>query len=198
MPTGAAIPDAPARLLAAAGRILLRDGPAGLTSRAVTAEARCAKGVLHRHFASFDDFLAGLAASHAARIGVQAAVLQDAAGTGSVAGNLTTALVSLSGAATLAVISHLISRDGLRARPRRASASAPLLRETEAMIASYLHAERELGRIAANADTDTLAFALTASAIVHWTSRDGAPPEPETIRKIITALIPDGIPLPPC
>jgi len=66
------------------------------------------------------------------------------------------------------------------------------------MIASYLHAERELGRIAANADTDTLAFALTASAIVHWTSRDGAPPEPETIRKIITALIPDGIPLPPC
>ena len=57
MPTGIALQDARERLFAAAERILLRDGPSGLTSRAVTDEAGVAKGVLHRHFADFDDFL---------------------------------------------------------------------------------------------------------------------------------------------
>jgi AcrR family transcriptional regulator len=42
------------QLFGAAERVLLRDGPNGLTSRAVTAEAGCAKGVLHRHFADVD------------------------------------------------------------------------------------------------------------------------------------------------
>ncbi len=60
MPTGVAIRDAREQLFDAAERVLLRDGPNGLTSRAVTTEARCAKGVLHRHFADFDAFLAEL------------------------------------------------------------------------------------------------------------------------------------------
>ncbi|HXP54279.1 MAG TPA: TetR family transcriptional regulator, partial [Streptosporangiaceae bacterium] len=60
MPTGVALPDPREQLFAAAERILLRDGPQALTSRAVTTEAGCAKGVLHRHFADFDDFLAEL------------------------------------------------------------------------------------------------------------------------------------------
>jgi AcrR family transcriptional regulator len=58
VPTGVAIQDA--QLFAAAERVLLRGGPNGLTSRAVTTEAGCAKGVLHRHFADFDAFLAAL------------------------------------------------------------------------------------------------------------------------------------------
>ena len=52
MPTGTAIRDAREQLFAAAERILLRDGPNALTSRAVTTEAGFAKGVLHRHFAA--------------------------------------------------------------------------------------------------------------------------------------------------
>ena len=58
MPTGVAIRDVREQLFDAAERVLLRDGPSGLTSRAVTTEAGCAKGVLHRHFADFDGFLA--------------------------------------------------------------------------------------------------------------------------------------------
>src|ERR1700722_16455221 len=88
MPTGVAIRDPRGQLFEAAERILLRDGPAGLTSRSVTAEAGVAKGVLHRHFADFDDFLAELALARVARIASQADGLRAAAGRATVAGNL--------------------------------------------------------------------------------------------------------------
>ena len=89
MPTGVALRDAREQMFAAAERILLREGPHALTSRAVTAEAGVAKGVLHRHFADFDAFLAELVEDRIARIGAQAAALHESAGTGTVAGNLT-------------------------------------------------------------------------------------------------------------
>ena len=69
MPTGVAIRDPREQLFDAAERVLLRDGPNALTSRAVTAEAGCAKGVLHRHFADFDAFLAELVLDRIARLG---------------------------------------------------------------------------------------------------------------------------------
>ena len=73
MPTGVAIRDPRGQLFDAAERVLLRDGLSGLTSRAVTAEAGVAKGVLHRHFADFEDFLTGLALDRVARIGARPA-----------------------------------------------------------------------------------------------------------------------------
>src|SRR3984957_1427952 len=82
VPTGVAIRDPRGQLFEAAERVLLRDGPGGLTSRAVTAEAGVGKGVLHRHFADFDAFLAELALDRIAVIGRQAADLRAAAGTG--------------------------------------------------------------------------------------------------------------------
>jgi AcrR family transcriptional regulator len=54
VPTGVALRDVREQLFGAAERVLLRDGPSALTSRAVTDEAGVAKGVLHRHFADFD------------------------------------------------------------------------------------------------------------------------------------------------
>ena len=81
MPTGIHIIDAPRQLLDAAERVLLRDGPDALTSRAVTDEAGVAKGVLHRHFADFEDLLAALVVDRAARIDTQATALRNSAGT---------------------------------------------------------------------------------------------------------------------
>src|SRR6201985_2927506 len=72
VPTGVGIRDPRGQLFDAAERVLLRDGPAALTSRAVTAEAGVAKGVLHRHFADFDAFLTDLALDRAARIAAAA------------------------------------------------------------------------------------------------------------------------------
>src|SRR3954469_13909833 len=92
VPTGVAIRDAREQLFDAAERVLLRAGPNALTSRAVTAEAGCAKGVLHRHFADFDAFLAEFVLDRIARLDERTAGLRDAAGTGTVADNLTGAL----------------------------------------------------------------------------------------------------------
>jgi len=57
------------QLFDVAERIPLRDGSSALTSRAFTAEAGCAKGVLHRHLNDFDDFLLKLVLDRIALIG---------------------------------------------------------------------------------------------------------------------------------
>ena len=57
------------------------------------------------------------------------------------------------------------------------------------MIASYLTAERELGRIAADADVDTLAPTLLGAAHLLFAGREGTPPEAEAVRKVVTTVI---------
>jgi AcrR family transcriptional regulator len=220
VPTGIAIHDPRQQLFDAAERILLRDGPNALTSRAVTTEAGFAKGVLHRHFADFDAFLAELVADRIARIEHQAAALRDSAGTGTVAGNLTGALTDLFGSVAVAIVALVISRDNLRARLRQATpdgrapvrqatpdgrarvrqarpGGVPLLAEATAMMASYLAIERDLGRIAADTDVDTLAPMLIGAGHLLFAARDGAPPEPAAVAKVVAAAIASVVPEPP-
>ena len=190
MPTGVALRDAREQLFDAAERVLLRAGPNALTSRAVTTEAGCAKGVLHRHFADFDAFLAGLVLDRIARIDHQATALRDSVGTGTVAGNITGALMDLFGPVAVAIVGLIISRDGLRARLRQTgSARVPLLAEGTAMIASYLTTECDLGRIAADADVDTLAPTLIGAVHLLFTGREGTPIEAGAVHKIVTTVI---------
>lgn len=190
MPTGVAIRDAREQLFDAAERVLLRDGPSALTSRAVTTEAGFAKGVLHRHFADFDAFLTELVLDRIARIDTQAADLRNSAGTGTVAGNLTGALTTLFGPVAVAIVALIISRDDLRAQLRQGRpAGVPVLAEATAMIASYLTAERELGRIAADADVDTLAPMLIGTGHLLFAGQEGAAPEAGAVNKVVTTVI---------
>jgi AcrR family transcriptional regulator len=190
MPTGVALRDAREQLFGAAERVMLRDGPSALTSRAVTTEAGCAKGVLHRHFADFDAFLAELVLDRIARLDHQAAALRESAGTGTVADNLTRALMELFGSVAVAVVGLVISRDDLRARLRETRPTGvPVLTEAAAMVASYLAAERDLGRIAADADVDTLAPTLIGAMHLLFADRKGAPPEAGAVRKVVTTVI---------
>jgi AcrR family transcriptional regulator len=189
VPTGVAIRDPRGRLFDAAERVLLRDGPGGLTSRAVTAEAGVAKGVLHRHFAEFDAFLAEFALDRVAWIGAQAAALRAMAGSGTVAGNLAAALPDLFTPAVLALIRLVIARDELRARLRAATGSRiPLVSESTAMIAGYLAAERDLGRVAADADISTLAPTLIGAEHLLFTDADGTP-EPAAVARVVAAVL---------
>jgi AcrR family transcriptional regulator len=195
VPTGVALRDVRAQLFDAAERVLLRAGPNALTSRAVTTEAGVAKGVLHRHFADFDAFLAELVEDRIARLSHQAVALRDAAGTGTVAGNLTGALTDLLGSVAVAIVALITFRDDLRARLRQAGhAGVPLLTEAADMIASYLAAERDLGRIAADADVGTLAPTLLGATHLLFAGRDSPPPEPEAVRKVVTTVIAGVIP----
>jgi AcrR family transcriptional regulator len=189
VPTGVAIRDPRGQLFDAAERVLLRDGPGGLTSRAVTAEAGVAKGVLHRHFADFDDFLAELALDRVTWIGAQSATLRAQAGTGTVAGNLAAAFPGLFSPMILALIRVVIARDELRARLRAATGSRiPLLSESTIMIADYLATERDLGRVAADADIGTLAPTLIGAAHLLFTDADGAP-EATAVARVVAAVL---------
>ena len=195
MPTGVALRDARAQLFDAAERVLLRAGPNALTCRAVTTEAKVAKGVLHRHFADFDAFLAELTVDRIGRLDSQAAALRASAGTGTVGGNLAEALTGLFGSVALGIVSLVISRDELRARLRQASpAGIPLLTEATAMIASYLTLERDLGRIAADADVDTLAPTLVGAAHLLFAGREGVPPGAGAVRRLVTTVVAGVVP----
>ena len=166
-------------------------GPSALTSRAVTTEAGVAKGVLHRHFEDFDAFLAGLVEDRMARIGRQsAAALREAAGTGTVVANLTSALTDLFGSVAVAIIP--LSSSGMSCGPgcatpgRRCPHPGP---EAAAMIAAYLTAERDMGGIAAVADVDTLAPTLIGAGRLLTADRKNAPPEPAAVTKVVSTVI---------
>jgi AcrR family transcriptional regulator len=190
VPTGVAIRDVREQLFDAAERVLLRDGPDALTSRAVTTEAGCAKGVLHRHFADFDAFLAEFVLDRVSRMDSQAASLLDSAGTGTVVGNLADALTAVFRSVAVAIVPLVTFRDELRARLRQTwPAGVPVLTEAVVMIASYLTFERGLDRIAADADIDTLAPTLIGAAHLLFADRKGTPPEAAAVRKMVTTVL---------
>jgi AcrR family transcriptional regulator len=190
MPTGITIPDPRERLFAAAERVLLRDGPSGLTSRAVTDEATVAKGVLHRHFADFDDFLAALVHDRATRLELTTAALLGSAGAGTVAGNLAEALTAALEPVAVAMVALITYRDELRARLREAwPVGVPLLAEATRMVSAYLDAERGLGRVAAEADPGVLAPTLIGTAHLLFADRTAGRPPPEAVRAVVASVL---------
>ena len=190
MARGVAIPGVREQLFAAADRVLARAGPARLTTRAITAEAGVANGVLHRHFADLDAFLAEFAGSRLTALTEAAAALPSRAGRGSVADNLTDATLALFGHSALALMNLVAARPGLR--PAVEHAAAPVgggIGDVEHHFATYLDAEKGLGRIAPG--TDTQAFAFTLIGAVHHlvlTSPAGLPDLPERVGRIVAAL----------
>jgi hypothetical protein len=124
------------------------------------------------------------------RIGDQAAALRAFASTGTVADNRTGALMAVFGSVALMIVGLVTSRDDLRARLRQATPTGvPVLAEARIMIAAYLTAERELGRVVADADVDTLALALIGPGHLLLAGREAAPLEAGAVRKVVTTVI---------
>jgi AcrR family transcriptional regulator len=192
VPTGVHLRDPREQLFDAAERILLRDGPHALTSRAVTTEAGCAKGVLHRHFTDFDGFLVELVLDRMSRIDDLSAVLRASAGLGSVVDNLVNALTELFGSVAVAIVALITFRDDLRARLRqRGLTGVPVLTEAASMIAAYLVDEQFEQRIPPDADVRTMAVALIGAAHLLFAGRDGTPPDPADVRRMVTTVVPE-------
>ena len=161
--------------------------PAGLTTRAVTAEAGVANGVLHRHFRDLDEFLASFLASRLEAIADGVAAMPGRAGSRTVAGNLTEATVEVFGANAQALMSLVAAKPDLGPAVEHATGG---LGDIERYFCDYLDAEKKLGRIGPGADTGTLAFTLLGT--VHHlviTRRDGAPDLQQQVRRIVAALI---------
>ncbi|MEU1707881.1 TetR family transcriptional regulator [Streptomyces sp. NPDC005706] len=188
-PRGVAIPDLRERLFEAAERVLARDGAAALTSRAVTTEAGCAKGVLHTHFAGLDEFVAELVLDRFARTAALAARLPEQAGSGSVTGNL----VSLASAVLSldpGVVGLAVTRPAAALRVREAwAAGAPGFDAVQASIETYLGAERHQGRVAEGLDAGSAALALVGT-LHHllMTGRPGAPYPQDKVERLVQAL----------
>ncbi|MEV6306585.1 TetR/AcrR family transcriptional regulator [Actinoplanes sp. NPDC051861] len=189
-PTGVALRDVREQLFDASDRILLRDGPTGLTSRAVTAEAGVAKGVLHKYFADFDAFLAEYVLARVHRMDAEAAVLNDAAGTGTVVDNVAGSVTALFQSVAVAIVALITFRDELRARLRETwPAGVPVLTEGAMMIGRYLGEEQRLGRVAADADVRTLAAVLIGSGHLLFADRTGARPDAAAVRHMVSTVL---------
>jgi AcrR family transcriptional regulator len=184
------IQDVREQLFAAAERVLLTDGPNALTSRAVTTEAGVAKGVLHRHFADFDAFLAELVYDRVHRIELESISLNASAGLGPVARNLTDAITAVFTPVAVAIVALITFRDELRARLRETwPVGVPLMAEASTMIAAYLTAERDRGRITANADIRTLSPTLIGAAHLLFADRTGIPPQWTAVHTMVTTVL---------
>ena len=193
-PRGVATPDIRERLFAAAEQVLGRDGAAALTSRAITGEAGCAKGMLHAHFAGLDEFIAELVLDRFARTARQAAHLADRIGRDTVAANLDGIAVALLDSAGPTVAALAVSRPAASQRIRDALAGgAPGFTAIQESITAYLDGERRLGRVAPDADTASPALALVGT--VHHLLMTGGPGGPDTAReqvRSLTALLAQG------
>lgn len=196
MPTGVHLRDARQQLFDAAERVLLRDGPGALTSRAVTDEAGTAKGVLHRHFGEFDGFLAELVLDQATRLEAEAGTLRESVGTGTVAGNLAAALTTLFGPVALAIIPLITFRDELRARLRQAvpGGGTAILSQATAAISAYLSEERALGRIAAGSDIDSLTLSLVGGGHLLFADQNPGPPTAAAVTRYVTSVLEPVLP----
>lgn len=187
MPRGVAIPELRQQLFAAAERVILRDGPAKLSGRAVTGEAGVAAGLLYAHFTDLDDFLAAYAVDRSFVINAAAGALPDRAGTGDAAANLSDAVLAIPREALAALARLLVLRPELASRVHEVLGDhAAALDAIEKAATAYLEAEQRLGRIADTVDPPAVALALVG--ILHHlvlTAED----TDQRLRRAITALV---------
>jgi hypothetical protein len=106
-----------------------------------------------------------------------------------VVGNLTAALIDVFGSVAVAMVGLLMFRDDLRAALRRAGLTGvPVAAEAAEMIRSYLAAERELGRIAADADVHALGLSLIGSAHMMFADRPDVP-DAAAVENLVTTIM---------
>ncbi|MFD3328821.1 TetR family transcriptional regulator [Streptomyces sp. NPDC058701] len=191
-PRGVAIPDVRERLFTAAERVVERDGAAALTSRAITAEADCGKGVLHTHFTGLDEFVAELLLDRFARSARQAEALEAKVGEATIAGNLQEVVLDLLEALPPAVVGLAMTRPAAALHTREGFQSgAPAFDAIQHAFTAYLQAEQRGGRLTAGADTATIALALVGT--IHHLLMTRVPGQGEdaeaTTRRLLAMLL---------
>lgn len=186
MPRGVAIPQLRQQLFAAAEHVVVRDGPARLSSRAVTGEAGVATGLLHAHFGDLDGFLTAYAVDRSFLVGAAAAGLPERAGHGEVAQNLDEALAAVPRPHLTVLVRLMALRPELAGRVQAVLGDqAAGLDAIEQAATQYLTAERELGRIAADADPSALAL-LLVGVLHHLVLTEGGA---DRLHQTVTAVV---------
>ncbi|WP_225826505.1 TetR/AcrR family transcriptional regulator [Streptomyces naphthomycinicus] len=190
-PRGVATPDVCEQLFAAAERVVEKYGPGALTSRAVTTEAGCAKGLLHAHFAGMDEFVAELCLDRFARTAAKARSLSALAGENTVADNLDAVARALFDSGGPAISGLAMTRHGAALRIREAlEGGAPGFDAIQEAVTGYLRAEQKLGRVAETVDPGTVALAVVGTAHhLLMTGWPGTPDPRPAMTRLVTALV---------
>ncbi|MFC3236429.1 TetR family transcriptional regulator [Streptomyces nitrosporeus] len=193
-PRGVAIPDLRERLFAAAERVVARDGATALTSRAVTAEADCAKGVLHTHFSGLDEFVAELVLDRFARSARQAEALGAKVGQATVAENLQEVVGALLDSLPPAVVGLAMTRPAAASHTREGFRSgAPAFDAIQDAVSDYLQAEQHAGRLPAGSDAAAVALALVGTT--HHLLMTRSPAQTAgtaaTVKRLLAVLLGD-------
>lgn len=102
-------------------------------------------------------------------------------------------LTALFSSVAAAIIPLVTFRDALRARLRaaRPGGGVSILSDATDMIRRYLADERELGRIAADADVDSLALSLVGGAHLLFAG-DGSPEE-AAVDRVVASVTADVV-----
>jgi hypothetical protein len=79
-------------------------------------------------------------------------------------------------------------------RPRGLPKAVVAIPAERISVLSDLAAERDLGRIAADADVDTLAPTLIGAGHLLFADRTGTPPEAGAVRKMVTTVLVGALP----
>ena len=162
MPRGVAIPELPEQLFQAVERVLDREGPSGLSGRAVTREAGVATGLLYNHFTDLDELLAMFIHDRGRAFIAHVEALSSRTGTGTVVGNLTEAAAAMAPGFTL-IFNLVMSRPTLAQRLQAVAGHEVSMHDLEVAFAAYLEAEKRQGRVAAGADAPALSIALVGA-----------------------------------
>lgn len=185
MPTGRALDDPRSLLLGAGRKVIEGEGAGALTSRAVAEVSGVAKGVLHRHFADFDSYLAALVDDEAARI---RAIVPSRPGE-SVSWIVTDLLEQAFTQTMLGLVSIVISRDDVRRLVQDSgSGGIPLLSDATAMVARELGAMRVSGHLRLDADVSALALALVGTAHMLFAGELGGLPDRSAVYEVVESL----------
>lgn len=180
------------RLLTATADLVCEVGYAQTTVRAVARAAGIAEGTIYRHFPDKASLLLAAIVAQFEPIADWMSQLPARAGEGELADNLTeclTRLASLRERLLPLELAMLTDPELSAARDRRAlPVGAP---DPPAMLAQYLAAERDLGRLRADVDP-TEAATLILVTLFGLTILPAGPSEvspPPTIRRVVDLLL---------
>jgi AcrR family transcriptional regulator len=189
MPRGVTILELRQQLFNAAEELIVGEGTARLSGRAITRAAGVATGLLNAHFGDLESFLAAYATNRAFEISALAAALQARAGMGTVTENLAGAVLAAPLPAMQALARLMVSRPELAAQVRAVLGDgAAGLDGVAAGIASYLAAEQQLGRVPASANCAALAVAITGALHRIVLTHEATPATGERIQAAVTGI----------
>lgn len=100
------------------------------------------------------------------------------------------ALADVFDAATLGMLALVMTRDEVRNRLRGdATPGLPIARDVVAMVAAYLGAERDRGRLTPDADPETLALSIVGTGHLLFAGELGAYPDLDAVTEVVQSIL---------